>query len=84
MYQFCYDAMKKKYDDEIKRLYTGTGSFISHIEAEDLYKDFDGMKGHMDFSGYDKPHPCYDNADKKVLGKFKDEHDGKHLHDTLD
>ena len=31
----------------------------------------------MDFSGYDKSHKCYDNTNKKVLGKFKDECDGK-------
>ena len=30
----------------------------------------------MDFSGYDKSHPSYDCTNKKVLGKFKDEHDG--------
>ena len=77
MYQYYYDVMKKKYDDKIKLLYTDTDSFIFHIETEDLYKDFDDMKEHMDFSGYDKSHPCYDNTNKKVLGKFKDEHDGK-------
>ena len=31
----------------------------------------------MDFSGYDTSHPCYENTNKQVLGKFKDEHDGK-------
>ena len=31
----------------------------------------------MDFSGYDKNQKCYDAANKKVLGKFKDEVDGK-------
>ena len=35
------------------------------------------MKEHMDFSGYDTSHPCYENTNKQVLGKFKDEHDGK-------
>ena len=69
--------MGKKCDDKIKLLYTDTDSFIFHIETEDLYKDFDDMKEHMDFSGYDKPHPCYDNTNKKVLGKSKDEHDGQ-------
>ena len=53
--------MKKKYGDKIKLLYTGTDSFIFNVET-DLYKDFDDMKGHMDFSGYDKSHPCYDNT----------------------
>ena len=31
----------------------------------------------MDFCGYDKNHPTYDPTNKKVLGKFKDETDGK-------
>ena len=31
----------------------------------------------MDFSGYDKNHKCYDATDKKVLGKFQDEVDGR-------
>ena len=84
MYQYYYDVMKKKYDDKIKLLYTDTDSFIFHIETEDLYKDFDDMKEHMDFSGYDKSHLCYDNTNKKVLGKFKDEHDGEYLHYILD
>ena len=77
MYQFSYDVMKKKYDDKFKLPHTDTDSFILHIETKDLYKDFGGMKEHMDFSGYDKPQPCYDNTNEKVLGKFKDEHDGK-------
>ena len=80
MYQYYYDVLKKKYDDKINLLYTDTDSFICHVETKDLYKDFDDMKEHLDFSGYAKPHPCYDNTNKKVLGKSKDEHDGKHLH----
>ena len=35
------------------------------------------MNEHMDFSGYDKSHPWYDNTNKTVLGKFKDGHDGQ-------
>ena len=31
----------------------------------------------MDFSRYDPKHKCYDKAIKKVLGKLKDEADGK-------
>ena len=53
MYKYHYDVMKKKYDDKINLLYTDTDSFIYHIETEDSYKDFDDMKEHMDFSGYD-------------------------------
>ena len=31
----------------------------------------------MDFSGFDKSHPCYDATNKKALGKFKDEMEEK-------
>ena len=77
IYQFYHDVMKKKYDNKCELCYTDTDSLIVHIETEGLYKDFDDMKEHMDFSGYDKSHPCYDSTNKKLLGKFKDEHDGK-------
>ena len=65
MYQFYYDVMKKKYNDKTKLLFTDTDSFIFHIETADLYKYFDDMEEHVGFSGYGKPHPCYDNTDKQ-------------------
>ena len=65
MYQFYYDVMKQ-YDDTIKLLYTDTDSCIVHIETYYLYKDSDDMNEHMDFSGYDKSHPCYDNTNKAL------------------
>ena len=82
MYQYYYDVMKKTYGEKNKLLYTDTDSFISHVETEDLYTDFDDMKEHMDFSGYGRSHPCYDSTKKKLLGKFKDEHDGQIFYTT--
>ena len=32
---------------------------------------------HMDFSDYDTHHKCYNDKNKKVLGKFKDEENGQ-------
>ena len=77
MYSFYYDVLKKKYEDKVRLIYTDTDSFVTHIKTEDVYDDFNEMKKHMDFSGYDKEHKCYDATNKKVLGKFKDEVDGK-------
>ena len=45
--------------------------------TDDIYEDFKNINTHMDFSGYDKNNKCYDSINKKVLGKFKDECDGK-------
>ncbi len=77
MYRFYYDMLKPKYKEKIKLAYTDTDSFIIHTQTEDMFDDLKTLSEHMDFSGYDKSHKCYDNTNKKVLGKFKDEVDGK-------
>ena len=35
------------------------------------------LKKNMIFSGYDKQHFCFDKTNNKILGKFKDEMNGK-------
>ena len=77
MYSFYYDVLKEKYKENIKLIYTDTDSYVIQTFTEDIYKDFNEMNDYMDFSGYDKSHPCYNPINKKVLGKFKDECDGK-------
>ena len=42
-----------------------------------IYEDFRGINDYMDFSDYPINHPNYDKSNKKVLGKFKDEMNGK-------
>ena len=77
MYKFYYDVMKPKYGDNIKMVYTDTDSFVFHTKTDDIYQDLKEINDEMDFSGYDKNHKCYDATNKKVLGKFKDECEGK-------
>ena len=73
MYEMHYDVMKKRYGDKLIKLKTDTDSLTYQIFTEDLYQDMLEMKDLFDFSDYPKNHPCYDIANKKVLGKFKDE-----------
>ena len=73
MYKFYYDVMKPKYGDNIKMVYTDTDSFVFHTKANDIYEDLNTIKKELDFSDYPKEHKCYDDNNKKVLGKFKDE-----------
>ena len=77
MYSFYYDILKNKDQDNIKRIYTDTDSFVIHIQTEDIYDDFKSISKHMDFSDYDKNHKCYDATSKRILGKMKDECQGK-------
>ena len=39
MYEFWYDYLKPKYQDNIKLCYMDTYSFIIHIQTDDFYKD---------------------------------------------
>ena len=73
MYKFYYDVMKPKYGDNIKMVYTDTDSFVFHTKTNDIYEDLNTIKKELDFSDYPKEHKCYDDNNKKVLGKFKDE-----------
>ena len=75
MYQFWYDHLKVKYGDKIKLIYTDTDSFVIEVETDDIYKDM--FENIYDFSEYPTDHPNYNIDNKKVLGKFKDELNGK-------
>ena len=39
MYEFWYDYMKPKYDNNVKLCYMDTDSFIMDIKTNDFYKD---------------------------------------------
>ena len=42
MYEFWYDYMKPKYNDNVKLCYTDTDSFIINIKTNDFYEDIAG------------------------------------------
>ena len=73
MYDFHYNYIKNKYRNKSKLLFTDTDSLCYEIEANDVYKDFFINKDKFDFSDYDKNSKYFDNSNKKLIGKFKDE-----------
>ena len=77
MYQFYYDVLKKKYNENIKLVYTDTDSYVIQTMTDDVYKDFKELHQYMDFSDYPPEHPCHDKTNKKKLGYFKDECNGQ-------
>ena len=77
MYEFWYDHLKPKYGNKIQLIYTDTDSFVIEVETEDIYKDMFENTDLYDFSEYTTDHPNYNIDNKKVLGKFKDELNGK-------
>ena len=73
MYDFHYNYIKSKYGDKAKLLFTDTDSLTYEIETKDVYADFWSDKDRFDNSDYNKESPFYNMANKKVIGKFKDE-----------
>ena len=74
MYYFHYNFIKKNFN--AKLLFTDTGSLTYEIKSENVYKDFYKWKDLFDFSNYSKDSKFYDNTNKKVSGKMKDEYGG--------
>jgi len=77
MYRFHFDVIKNYYGEKAKLLQTDTDSLSYHIQTKNIYKDMKRMKAHFDFSDYPSDHFLHSNRNKKVMGKFKDESNGK-------
>ena len=77
MYDFYYNTLKARYGDKIRLLYTDTDSLIVHVQTDDLYKDMAQNLDDYDTSNYSPGHPLFSTANKKIIGKFKDELGGK-------
>ena len=73
MYDFHYNYIKQKYDSKAKLLFTDTDSLTYEIETSDVYQDFWNDKDKFDNSDYPQDSQYYNTANKKVIGKFKDE-----------
>ena len=57
-------------------MFTDTGSLTYEIKLENVYKEFYKWKHLLDFSNYSKDSTFYDDTNKKVIGKMKDEYGG--------
>ena len=78
MYEFWYDYMKPKYNDNIKLCYMDTDSFVMNIKTEDFYKDIaNDVEKRFDTSNYEVNRPLPTGKNKKVIGLMKDELEGK-------
>ena len=58
MYEFWYDYIKTKYQDNSKLCYMDIDSFIIHIKTEDRYKDItNDVEKRFDTSNYEVNRP---------------------------
>ena len=80
IYEFWYDYIKQKYQDNAKLCYKDTDSIIIHIKTEDFYRDIaDDVEKWFDVPNYseDDKRALPIGMNKKVIGLFKDELGGK-------
>ena len=78
MYDFWYDYMKPKYNDDVKLCYMDTDSFVMHIKTNDFYKYITSdVENRCDTSNYEVNRPLPTGKNKKVIGLMKDELGGK-------
>ena len=78
MYEFWYNYIKPKYQNDVKLCYVDTDNFIIQIKTEDSYKDIvDDVKNIYETSNYEVDKPLRKGMNKKFRGLMKDELGGK-------
>ena len=65
--------MKNKYGNNSKLLFTDTESLMYEIKNEDVLEDFSSDKERFDFSNYSTKSKYYNNSNKLIIAKVKDE-----------
>ena len=75
IYKFHYEYVKNKFD--AKLLFTDTDSLVYEIKGKDIYEQSYLDRDLFDFSECPIDSNFYDPANKKVLGKMKDEFKGQ-------
>ena len=74
MYDFHYNCIKKNFSGKL--LFTDIDSLTYEIKSENVDKEFYEWKDLFDFSNYSKNSTFYDDTNKKVIAKIKDEYGG--------
>ena len=78
MYEFWYDDLKPKYDENAKLCYMDTDSFIVHVKTNDIYKGIaEDVVKRFDTSNFEIDRPLPKGKNKKVIGLMKDELGGQ-------
>ena len=74
MYDFHYNFIKTNFNAQL--LFTDTDSLTYEIKSKNVYEEFFKWKDLFDFSNYSKDSKFFNETNKKVIGKMKDEFGG--------
>ena len=64
-------------------LFTDTDNLTYEIKSEDVYENFFKYKHLFDFSNHPKNSTFFEETNEKVIGKMKDESEGKIIHEFV-
>ena len=76
IYKFHYDYINSKYSNNTRLLFSGTDSLMYEIKTEDVYEDFSREKEMFDFLNYSAKSKYYDDSNKLMVVRMKDETGG--------
>ena len=71
---FHYNFIRNNFDAEL--LFTDTDSLTYKIKSKDVYEEFFTQKDLFHFNNYSKDSKFFNETNKKVIGKMKDEFGG--------
>ena len=71
MDDFHYNFIKNNFDAEL--LFTDTDSLTYEVKSENVYEELFKWEDLLDFINYSKDSKFFDETNKKVIGKVKDE-----------
>ena len=74
MHDFHYNFIKKNFNAEL--WFTDTDSLVYAIKSENVCEEFFEWKDFFDFSNYSNDSKFFNETNKKVIGKMKDEFAG--------
>ena len=82
MYQFYYNIVNELWPKN-ELVASDTDSIFLSIKTRDVYEDMKQIIYHLDTSDYPENHPLHSKENKKVIGKFKDELNGKIMNEIV-
>jgi hypothetical protein len=82
MYKFYYEVINTLWERN-ELVASDTDSIFLSVRTKDIYEDMKEIIDELDTSDYPKNHQLYSEKNKKVIGKFKDELNGKIMNEIV-
>ena len=73
MYKFHYCHIWPTYGNNVDLCYQDTDSYIYYLQCSDVYRDMESSLDKFDTSNYPESHFLFSEANKRKIGKMKDE-----------